>query len=97
VVSSEGVSTDSEKVKVISEWPQPQAIRKIKSFHGLAIFCHRFIKNFSTSVAPITDCLRNDGLQWIPVATKTFKEVKMLTTKALVMRLPDFSNVFEVT
>ena len=93
MVSSEGVSTDSEKVKVISEWPQPQAIRKIKSFHGLAIFCHRFIKSYSASVAPITDYLRNDGLQWTPVATKAFKEVKMLTTKALVMPIRFFECV----
>jgi len=44
-------------------------------------------------MAPITDCLKNEGFQWTPAASKTFKKVKKMT-EALVMRLPDFSKVF---
>ena len=36
VASSEGVSADPEKVKAITEWPQPRTIREVRSFHGLA-------------------------------------------------------------
>jgi len=60
VISFEGVSTDSEKVKASTEWPQPQTIREVRSFHRLATFYHRFIKNFSTIMTPITDCLKNE-------------------------------------
>jgi len=34
VVSSEGVFTDPKKAKAIVEWPQPRAIREVRSFHG---------------------------------------------------------------
>jgi len=47
-------------------------------------------------MAPITDCLKKGEFNWCHVATKAFAEIKkkMIT---LVMRLPDFSKVFEVT
>jgi len=34
VVSSEGVYVDPEKVKAITEWPQPRTIREVQSFTG---------------------------------------------------------------
>ena len=98
VVSSE--TADPEKVKAITEWSQPQTIRKVRSFHGLTTFYYRFIKNFSAIMAPITDCLKNEGFQWPLVATKGFKKLlrsEGLMTETLVIRLPDFSKVFEVT
>jgi len=48
-------------------------------------------------MAPITDCLKSEGFQWTPVTTKAFAEIKRITTKAPLMRLPDFSKAFEVT
>ncbi|PKA50261.1 putative mitochondrial protein [Apostasia shenzhenica] len=34
----DGVSADPEKVRAISEWPEPQNIHDVCSFHGLATF-----------------------------------------------------------
>ncbi|PKA66550.1 putative mitochondrial protein [Apostasia shenzhenica] len=96
IVSSEGVSTDPKKVSAIVSWSVPQSIHDIRSFNGLATFYRRFICGFSTIVAPITDCIRKGSFEWTKAATKAFEEIKIRMTEASVLRLPDFSKVFEV-
>ena len=38
VVSAKGIEVDEEKVKAIKEWPTPNSITEVRSFHGLASF-----------------------------------------------------------
>ena len=97
VVSSQGVSADPDKIKVIVEWPEPCNIREVKSFHGLATFYRRFIRNFSTIMAPITDCLKKEEFDWTKAAAKAFRKIKKRIMEAHVMRLSDFMKIFEIT
>ncbi|KAJ0442907.1 putative nucleotidyltransferase, Ribonuclease H [Helianthus annuus] len=96
LVSENGIRMDEAKVEAITTWPAPKSLHDIRSFHGLASFYRRFIRNFSMTVAPITECLKSSKFFWTPAAEKSFELLKSAVTKAPCLALPNFSVVFQV-
>jgi len=83
VVSSKGVHVDEEKVAIIRHWPTPTNVGGVRSFHGLASFYKRFVKNFSTIVAPLNVIVKKDVVFKLgQKQEKSFKTLKDKLTKA---------------
>ena len=58
VVNAKGIEVDEEKVNAINEWPTPKSITMVRSFHGLASFYRRFVKDFSVLATPLTEIVK---------------------------------------
>ncbi|XP_027348787.1 uncharacterized protein LOC113860563, partial [Abrus precatorius] len=97
VVSSKGVQVDEEKVRAIQEWPTPKSVTEVRSFHGLASFYRRFVKDFSTLAAPLNEVLKkNVGFKWGEKQEEAFKALKQKITNAPILALPNFQKCFEI-
>ncbi|GJX83545.1 RNA-directed DNA polymerase [Tanacetum coccineum] len=53
-------------------------------------------KNFSSIIAPLTECMKGGRFTWTSEAAKAFDILKAKVTKAHVLALPNFDEVFQV-
>ena len=87
---------DDSKIKAIRQWPQPQSIIKVMSFHGLVAFYRRFIPHFSSIMVPVTDYMKGSQFQMTKGVEDAFQLIKVRLTTAPILVLPDFSQPFEL-
>lgn len=97
-VSSDGVSTTSEKVKAVSEFKKPDKVDDVRAFLGLVNFYRPFIKNIAVMQQPLTNLLRdNQKWQWTEIEQKSFDDIKKALTASPVLGLPDYTKPFILT
>jgi hypothetical protein len=89
---------DQSKVEVIKNWPSSINIFEVRSFHGLASFYRKFIRNFSGISTAMMDTIkkRHKYFHWTEEVEKSFNLLKQKITEQLVLVLPDFTKVFQV-
>ncbi|XP_010519239.1 PREDICTED: uncharacterized protein LOC104798746 [Tarenaya hassleriana] len=97
VVSEQGIHVDEEKIAAIRDWPCPRTVGEVRSFHGLASFYRRFVKDFSIIDAPLTEVIKkNIGFKWGDAQEAAFQLLKEKLTHSSLLSLPRFSKAFEV-
>jgi hypothetical protein len=98
VISSNELKMDTKKVREIIEWSSPRSIFEVRSFHGLAIFYRKFIRNFSGICEPMMDMVkkRHNFFKWTEGVKSSFWILKEKITKQLILVLPDFGKTFQV-
>ena len=104
VVSEQGVSTDPDKIKAVTEWPQPTAVTEVRSFLGFVSYYRRFIPNFSKVAKPLNKLLQNlEGtpsqkkkfkVHWGPEQQEAFGTLQGLCTESPVLAYADFKAPF---
>ena len=87
VIDSQGLNPVQEKIQAIQEAPQPTNVGKLKSYLGLLSYYSKFLRNLSTTLAPLYKLLKHDEpWQWTEEQSQTFKQSKefILSSHVLV-------------
>lgn len=96
VISSEGVEVDKDKVAAILDWKQPTNLKELRGFLGITGYYRKFVRQYAQLAKPLTDQLKKDSFGWSAEATVAFVRLKEALTKAPVLQLPDFEQLFIV-
>jgi hypothetical protein len=94
VISANELKMDPEKVEVIKNWPSPRNIFEVRSFHGLASFYRKFIRNFSGISAAMMDTVkkRHKTFHWTTEAEKELQSVEAEDHRATSVGVARFSE-----
>ncbi|KAJ9522447.1 hypothetical protein QJQ45_008252 [Haematococcus lacustris] len=101
IISAHGISVDPCKVTAISEWPVPTSLKTLQFFLGAANYVRKFVHNFSTIAAPLTDLTgpKKESFPWKawPQAElDAFNALKQAISNVPMLKLPDHSKPFQV-
>jgi len=98
VVAENELKMDPKKVAAIVNWLSPKNLFEVRSFHGLASFYRKFIKNFSEICVPMLETIKKAShpFRWTKAAEKSFQLLKKKIVERPILRLPDFQKLFQV-
>ena len=98
VISEDGISPDPAKLQAIRDFPEPQKVKDVQSFIGLAGYYRKFIKEFSKIAKPLTKLTKKtEKFAWAAEQQIAFNTLKEKLTTAPVLQYPDFTKEFNVT
>ena len=91
------VSPVKDKLKAIRDFPRPMNKKQVRSFLGLAGYYRRFISDFATVAAPLTDLTKSSEphrVNWTSKCEEAFENLKAALSSSPVLRSPDFGRPF---
>ncbi|XP_068684916.1 uncharacterized protein [Montipora foliosa] len=84
-------------VQTIKEYPRPETKKQIRSFLGLVGYYRRFIPNFSSRTAVLTDLTRGKSptkIKWKDAHEFAFQDLKQALQNPPVLRPPHWEQEF---
>ena len=87
-----GVSPLESKVVAVREMSRPQTKKEIQTFLGMTGYYRRYIQNYASIAAPLSDLTRKcmpDKIVWTDQTQQAFDTLKTALTSSTVMRNPD--------
>jgi len=97
IVSSQGMSVQTEKVQAIRDWPPCQTLTELRAFLVTCGYYRRFVKDFSTVASPFYALTQKGAkYEWTPDCQRAFEapKLRLLSEPILDVGLPSDRGTF---
>ncbi|KAG3060115.1 hypothetical protein PI124_g22961 [Phytophthora idaei] len=91
LVGKNGIRPDSEKVRVISEWPTLSNVKELRQFLGLATYLRKYVENYEDKIRPLSKLLKKKA-----ECQQAFDAVKQDLTEAPIFAVADQDRSFQI-
>lgn len=97
IVGDGHIAPDPAGITPILEYPQPKCAKDIRRLLGMAGWYRRFVPNFATISAPLSDLLKKGrAFEWTPAAAEAFDHIKKVLVSDPVLASPDYTKPFTI-
>ncbi|GJT01042.1 WRKY family transcription factor [Tanacetum coccineum] len=100
LVYSKGMEEHAQHLRKVFEVLRNQKLygklEKCEFFSLKVVFLGRFVKNFRTIIAPLTECIKKSAFEWTQSSQKAFEQIKEHLYESHILALPDFNQLFKV-
>ena len=96
-VGSGRVRPDELKIRAIGQFCTPRTKKQVRSFLGMAGYYRKFIPQYTSVMAPLTDLTRKvapNEVVWTPDCDRAFSSLKNALSSSPVLCSPDFTKRF---
>ena len=97
VVGNGTVKPEHGKLEAVQGFPIPETKSQVRAFLGLTGYYWRFIPDYSSIAAPLTDLTKKYAptrVIWSEACEAAFQKLKEILCKAPVLQNPDFNKSF---
>ncbi len=97
VVGRGQVRPELSKIQAIQEFARPQTKRDVRAFMGLASYYRKFVKDFASIAAPLTDLTKkecSDKVIWESQHQQAFEALRRAMSEEPVLQGPDYQKEF---
>ena len=97
VINGDYIAPQAENVKKVTDFKIPTNKTTLRSFIGLCSFYSKFIQNFATLTAPLTDLLKKgtpEPIPWNSNCDHSFGQLKQCLCKDPILKLPQMNLPF---
>ena len=93
VISQKGLKADPEKIKAVEEMPTPTDVAGVRRFIGFTNYLSKFLPRLSEVCEPLRKLMLHEvEWFWTDIHDKAVEQVKLLVTKAPVLKYFDYDK-----
>jgi transposase InsO family protein len=98
LLTGEGLKPDPDKVRAITDMPEPEDAKAIQRFLGMVVYLAKFIPKLSDIAAPLRQLVTKDAVwQWEEIHKQAFLDIKTAIASPPVLRYYDVKKEVTLT